>query len=101
MGESGPLTLLKAARVGGAKKLLVYVDLKAPAGSEVELFVEGPTAEWALPVPQPAQGAPSGHRHFGFELDGLAPGADPKGRFELTFTAVSGEQAIEVTTHLD
>jgi hypothetical protein len=63
--------------------------------------VEGPTSEWALPIPKPAQGAPVGHRHFGFELDGLPPGVDPKGHFELTFTVVEGDRAIEVKTHLD
>ena len=72
-----------------------------PAGQKVELFVEGPSAEWALPIPKPAQGAPAGHRHFGFELDGLPPGVDPKAPFELTFTVVEGGQAIEVKTHLD
>lgn len=92
---------LSVRRVNDAKKPLIAVDLAAPAGQPVELFVEGPTPEWALPIPQPAQGAPAGRRHFGFELDGLPPGVDPKGRFELTFTVVEGERAIEVKTHLD
>jgi len=92
---------LTAQRVSTGPKPLVYVDLAAPAGKPVELFVEGPNAEWALPVPQPAQGAPPGHRHFGFELDGLPPGVNPKGNFELTFTVVEGTRALEVTTHLD
>jgi DsbC/DsbD-like thiol-disulfide interchange protein len=82
-------------------KPLVYVDLAAPTGEPVELFVEGPTAEWALPVPKPAQGAPPGHQHFGFELDGLPPGVSPKAPFELTFTIVRGNRATEVKTHLD
>ena len=92
---------LTAQRVSTGPKPLVYVDLVAPIGKPVELFVEGPNAEWALPVPQPAQGAPPGHRHFGFELDGLPPGVNPKGNFELTFTVVEGTRALEVTTHLD
>ena len=83
------------------RKPLVFVDLAAPTGQPVELFVEGPTAEWALPVPKPAQGAPPGHAHFVFELDGLPPGVDPNGPFELTFTIVKGGSAIEVKTHLD
>jgi len=92
---------LSARRVNDARKPLVAVDLKAPAEKTIELFVEGPNPEWALPIPQPAQGAPAGRRHFGFELDGLPPGVDPKGRFELTFTVVEGGNAIEVKTHLD
>lgn len=92
---------LTARRVNAAAKPLVAVDLAAEAGQPIVLFVEGPTAEWALPVPQPAQGAPAGRRHFGFELDGLPPGVNPKGPFDLTFTIVQGERAFEVTTHLD
>jgi DsbC/DsbD-like thiol-disulfide interchange protein len=92
---------LTAQRVNKAAKPLVMVDLKAPAGTPANLFVEGPSPEWALPIPKPAPGAPEGRRQFGFELDGLPPGVDPKGQFELTFTVVEGGHAIEVTTHLD
>jgi hypothetical protein len=77
------------------------VDLTAPAGKPVQLFVEGPSPEWALPIPKPAQGAPAGHQHFAFELDGLPPGVDPKGQFDLTFTLVGGDRPLEVKTHLD
>jgi DsbC/DsbD-like thiol-disulfide interchange protein len=92
---------LTARRVNSGLKPLVFVDLAAPPDKPVELFVEGPSREWALPIPQPAQGAPPARRHFGFELDGLPPGVDPKAAFELTFTVVEGDRAIEVKTHLD
>lgn len=93
---------LNARRVSGGAKPLVMVDLPAPANTPVSVFVEGPTADWALPIPKLAQGAPAGHRHFSFELDGLPPGVDPnKGPFNLTFTVVLGQQAYEVTTRLD
>ena len=92
---------LTARRVNAAAKPLVAVDLAVPAGQAVELFAEGPTPEWALPIPTPAQGAPAGRARFTFELDGLPPGVDPKGNFELTFTVVTGERALEVKTHLD
>jgi hypothetical protein len=85
----------------GKHKPLVIVDLATPAGQQVNLFVEGPTPEWALPIPKPAQGAPNGHQYFSFELDGLPPGANPKDPLELTFTVVQGDQATEVKTHLD
>lgn len=91
---------LKARRVTNAAKPLVDVDLPA-SGKPTALFVEGPSAEWALPIPMPAQGAPAGRLHFGFELDGLPPGVDPKAPFELTFTVVDSDRAIEVKTHLD
>jgi len=93
---------LKARRVNDAAKPLVAVDVAAPQGEPLQLFVEGPTSEWALPIPKPAQGAPPGHQHFGFELDGLPPGVSPKGPFELTFTIIRGKQPpIEVKTRLD
>ncbi|MDP2409569.1 MAG: protein-disulfide reductase DsbD family protein [Pseudolabrys sp.] len=92
---------LTARRVTGGPKPLVMVDLTASTGAPVELFVEGPTGEWALPIPKPAQGAPAGRQHFAFELDGLPPGVDPKARFELTFTVVEQGRALEVKTHLD
>jgi DsbC/DsbD-like thiol-disulfide interchange protein len=91
---------LSARRVTNADKPLVDVDLPA-SGKTTALFVEGPSVEWALPIPVPAQGAPAGRLHFGFELDGLPPGVDPKAPFELTFTVVEGDRAIEVKTHLD
>jgi DsbC/DsbD-like thiol-disulfide interchange protein len=92
---------LIARRVNGGPKPLVMVDIAAPDNVPVQVFVEGPSGEWALPIPKPAQGAPAGRRHFGFELDGLPPGVDPKGPFELTFTLVEGDRAIEIKTHLD
>ena len=92
---------LRARRVNDAAKPLVAVDLKTPDAKPVVLLVEGPSPEWALPIPKPAQGAPAGRQHFGFELDGLPPGVSPKGPFELTFTLVSGDHAVEVKTHLD
>lgn len=89
-------------RASGGAKPLVMVDLPARANVPVTVFVEGPTPDWALPIPKPAQGAPAGRRHFSFVLDGLPPGADPaKGPFDLTFTVEEGQRAYEVTTRLD
>ena len=41
-------------------------------------------------------GAPAGLRRFAFDLDGLPPGASPKGA-TLRLTAATDEAAIEVT----
>ena len=92
---------LTARRVNSGRKPLVTVDLGAPTNQTVELFVEGPTPQWALPIPKPVQAAPAGRAQFSFELDGLPPGVDPKSQLDLTFTVVTGERAIEVKTHLD
>ena len=92
---------LSVRRVGDGKKPLVAVDLKPPADGPLDIFVEGPTPDWALPVPKPVQGAPTGHRHFSFALDGLPPGADPKSPVNLTFTVVQGDTALVTTAPLD
>lgn len=95
VGDAGPLSIHNVKR--DDKRILV--DVVAPSDA-VELFAEGPTAEWALPVPTPVAGAPAGEQRFSFELDGLPPGAKPNGA-ELKLTAVAGAQAIEVPFRLD
>jgi DsbC/DsbD-like thiol-disulfide interchange protein len=90
---------LSVRRVNDAPKPLIAVDLTTD--KPVQIFVEGPTPEWALPIPTLEPGAPAGHRRFAFKLDGQPPGVDPNGHFELTFTVVDGERPIEVKTHLD
>jgi DsbC/DsbD-like thiol-disulfide interchange protein len=92
---------LTARRVSGGAKPLVMLELAPPGGGPVQVFAEGPSPEWALPIPQAAQGAPAGRQHFSFALDGLPGGVDPKSAFDLTFTVVTGERAYEVVTHLD
>ncbi|MGC1666848.1 MAG: protein-disulfide reductase DsbD domain-containing protein [Pseudolabrys sp.] len=92
---------LTVRRTNDGAKPVVAVDLGAPAGNPIDLFVEGPTPQWALPIPKRSQTAPAGRAQFSFELDGLPPGVDPKGQVDLTFTVVTGERAVEVKTHLD
>jgi len=92
---------LTAKRTNTEAKPSVVVDLGAPTGKPVELFVEGPTPQWALPIPKPVKSAPAGRAQFTFELDGLPPGVDPKTPVDLTFTVVTGDRAVETKTHLD
>ncbi len=81
----------------------VVVEIAATEGSSVGLFVEGPTPEWSLPLPEqnPAVAAAmTAMRRFTFQLDGLPPGANAEGA-PLTFTVVSPNDAIEVVAPLD
>lgn len=81
----------------------VVVEVAAPQGAPVELFAEGPTPDWALPLPQAdnsATGNQTSLRRFTFALDGLPPGAQAKGA-TLTLTAVSPADAVEVKARLD
>src|SRR3954453_5930048 len=48
VGDSNPLTARDVKRDGNT----VLVDVAAPDSADVDLFVEGPTADWALPVPK-------------------------------------------------
>jgi DsbC/DsbD-like thiol-disulfide interchange protein len=96
---SEPLTILGIHRQPGDAHDRVVVEVAAAVGAPVDLFVEGPTPDWSLPLPQ--QSAADGAvRHFEFELEGLPPNAKAQGA-ALTLTAVSGDDAIEVTATLD
>ncbi len=99
LGDAAPLAVRAVRREQDGGKPRVLVDVAAPPGP-VDLFAEGPTPEWALPVPQPADGAPPGLHRFVFALDGLPPGASAAGAM-LRLTLVSSGGAIEVATHLD
>ena len=100
LGDDAPLSIRRVAREADSRIARILVDVAAPAGRPVELFVEGPTPDWALPLPQPIAGAPAGVTRFAFDLAGLPSDAKTEGAV-LTLTAVAGDRAIEVTTRLD
>ncbi|MDR3465639.1 MAG: protein-disulfide reductase DsbD family protein [Xanthobacteraceae bacterium] len=79
---------------------IVTVEVAAPRGGTVDLFVEGPTPEWALPAPTLRDTAPDGLRRFSFELDGLPPDARPEGA-TLKLTLAGGGRAYEYDATLD
>jgi DsbC/DsbD-like thiol-disulfide interchange protein len=100
VGENASLAVRSVHEEPGARFTRVIVDVAAPEGEPVDLFAEGPSPEWALPVPLPVAGAPSGLHRFAFDLDGLPPGTSPHGAV-LTLTAGAGSSAIEVKTKLE
>ena len=78
LGEGGDLSIRSVRRERGAGgKERAVVDVAGPAG--VDLFVEGPKQQWALPVPTPVDGAPPGLQRFAFELDGAPSGESYQG----------------------
>lgn len=99
IGDAAPLAVRSVHRETDGPHPHVVVDVVAPPGP-VDLFAEGPTPEWALPLPEPESAAKDGSRRFVFALDGLPPGASPQGA-ALTLTLVSGASAVEVPAPLD
>lgn len=103
LGAPGALTIASIRREASGGHARVVVLVGAPEGVAVDLFAEGPTPDWALPLPQPEQSpaaSPDGMRRYSFELDGLPPGAKAEGAV-LKITAVSPTDAIEVQARLD
>lgn len=100
LGDIGTLAIRAVRRENAAPPPRVVVDVAAPAAVDVDLFAEGPSAAWALPVPAPADSAPAGLRRFVFDLDGAPPGAKYDGA-PLKLTAVAGTDAIEVAVALE
>ena len=78
----------------------MLIDVAAPAGTNVELFAEGPTPDWGLPVPKPAEHGPPGVRRFTFQLDGVPPGVNPDGA-ALKLTLVGGDHSYEFNINLE
>lgn len=97
IGDPNPLTIRDIKRDGNAR---VIVDVVAPNASAVALFVEGPTPDWALPIPTPASDGPPGVRRFTFDLEGLPPGAKAEGA-ALKLTLVGGDRAYEFNVNLN
>ena len=97
IGDSIPLTIRDIRREGDKS---VLVDVSAPDSKDVSLFVEGPTPDWALPIPKLMEHGPPGVKRFVFELEGLPPGAKPDGA-ALKLTLVGGERAYEFNVNLN
>lgn len=100
LGDPGPLSVRALRREIIASRQRVIIDVTARDGGEVDLFAEGPTPQWSLPLPEPVESGPDGARRFAFDVEGVPPGASIAGA-QIKLTLVAGNDAIEVTTHLD
>jgi DsbC/DsbD-like thiol-disulfide interchange protein len=97
IGDPNPLTIRDVKRDG---KATVLVDVVSPDDKAVNLFVEGPTPDWGLPVPKLLEHGPPGVKRFAFDLDGVPPGVNPDGA-ALKLTLVSGDRSYEFNTNLE
>jgi DsbC/DsbD-like thiol-disulfide interchange protein len=97
LGDPNPLTIRDVRREDANQ---VIVDVAAPNGVVPQLFVEGPTPDWALPVPKLRGDSPAGIRRFAFALEGLPAGVKPNGA-ALKFTLVGGDRSYEFNVNLN
>jgi DsbC/DsbD-like thiol-disulfide interchange protein len=96
VGDPNPLTIRDIKREG---KSTVLVDVLSPDARTVNLFVEGPTPDWSLPVPKLLEHSPAGVKRFAFQLEGVPPGTNPEGA-ALKLTLVGGDRAYEFNINL-
>lgn len=103
VGDAGALAVRDVRREGKLVVVDVAVqDDKTASGNKdkgVQLFAEGPTPDWALPVPKLIKHAAGGVQRFAFELDGLPPGASAEGA-TLKLTVAGSGGALEVNATL-
>ena len=97
VGDPNPLTIIDVKRQGRSE---VLVDVVTPDERPINLFVEGPTPDWGLPVPKLLDHGPPGVKRFAFALDGVPPGVNPQGA-ALKLTLAGGDRAYEFNINLD
>lgn len=88
-----------AARLERGKEPRAIVEVAVPTDKPFDLFAEGPTADWALPLPTRLDAA-NGRARFAIPIDGAPSAADPVPS-RLRLTLVSGNRAVEVVAPLD
>jgi len=97
VGDPNPLTIRDVIREGRSD---VVVDVVTPDNRTVNLFVEGPTPDWGLPVPKLLDHGPPGVKRFAFVLEGVPPGVNPDGA-ALKLTLVGADRSYEFNINLD
>jgi DsbC/DsbD-like thiol-disulfide interchange protein len=97
VGDPNPLTIRDVKREGRSE---VLVDVVSPDDRPLNLFVEGPTPDWGLPVPKMLDHGPPGVKRFAFALEGVPPGVNPEGA-ALKLTLVGADRAYEFNINLD
>ncbi len=96
IGDQHPVTVREVGRQGQT----VQVEVAAPDPRAIDLLAEGPTPDWALPLPRRVDPSPAGVQRFAFELEGLPSGAKAEGA-ALKLTVIGGERAYEFTATLE
>lgn len=83
-------------RIEHGEKPRAIIAVKAPPGSNPQLFAEGPTDQWALPLPEKI-GEEDGLTRFSLAFDGAPPGAKPiPPKLILTLAVEGGAREVEI-----
>jgi DsbC/DsbD-like thiol-disulfide interchange protein len=98
VGASGKLAVL-SAKLERDKKPAIVVDVAVPEGRPFDLLAEGPSEDWALPLPKQASAA-NGRARFVIPLEDASAGSGPMPE-SVRLTLVSGSEAMEVDAKLD
>jgi DsbC/DsbD-like thiol-disulfide interchange protein len=94
--EATPIALKSFKRIGD--RVIIDIAAQNPAGLEV--YAEGPTPDWALPVPKRVDTDEKDITRFEFKLDGLPAKARPEGA-QLKLTVVGADGAFEYNIRLN
>jgi DsbC/DsbD-like thiol-disulfide interchange protein len=100
LNEGAGLAVRSVQREAGSNPPRLLIDVAAPGSGPVDLFAEGPTDQWAPPLPVLTPGAPPPVQRFALDLDGAPPGETFEGAL-IKLTAVQGGEAIEVHLRVD
>lgn len=83
-------------RIEHGDKPRAIIAVKAPAGSNPQLFAEGPNDMWALPLPEKL-GEEDGLTRFSLAFDGAPPGTKPiPPKLILTLAVEGGAREVEI-----
>lgn len=97
-GGTAVETAVLEGQPDGGKPQTIRVVARVEDPAKADLFVEGPTEDWALPLPERETG-PDGRTVFVLPVEGIPKGADV-GATKLRFTLVDRGHAVEVDTAL-
>ncbi|MDF2996059.1 MAG: hypothetical protein K0R27_1696 [Xanthobacteraceae bacterium] len=98
LGDDGAIGIDKAKLEADHGGKAIRIEARVAGTDGVDLFVEGPNGDWALPLPA-LKRLEDGRAEFLMQIDGVPKGADIS-RVPLRFTLVDGKRAIEVETPL-
>ena len=88
-----------AAKLEPGKPPRALIEVAVTPGKPFDLFAEGPSGDWALPLPKLIEHK-DGRARFAIPIEGAPSGASPRPA-KVRLTLVSGSKAVESLVPLD